>query len=264
VEILNHIQIEEFINIGYIKIEDAFPVKIAGECRNILWKDCGCNFDDPATWIKPVIRLGDYSQEPFRKAVNTSLLYSAFNDLVGKERWLPRNSLGSFPIRFPNNDAPGDTGWHVDGSFPGDDINNFSTYRINVTSRNRALLMLFIFSDVDEHDAPTRIREGSHLDMARILAPEGEKGLSFMQLAGKLDATATRREVLATGKAGTVYLCHPFLVHAAQRHHGKNPRFMAQPPLFPSTEFNLQRSDGNYSPVEIAIRKGIPPADTCH
>jgi hypothetical protein len=32
---------------------------------------------------------------------------------------------------------------------------------------------------------------------------------------------------------GTVYLCHPFLVHAAQIHRGSQPRFMAQPPLLP-------------------------------
>jgi hypothetical protein len=42
---------------------------------------------------------------------------------------------------------------------------------------------------------------------------------------------ADRPEVLATVDAGTVYLCHPFLVHAAQRHQGTAPRFMAQPPL---------------------------------
>ncbi len=28
-----------------------------------------------------------------------------------------------------------------------------------------------------------------------------------------------------------MYLCHPFLVHAAQAHRGRNPNFMAQPPL---------------------------------
>ena len=36
------------------------------------------------------------------------------------------------------------------------------------------------------------------------------------------------------GDAGTVYLCHPFLVHAAQPHRGVRPRFLAQPPLLPS------------------------------
>jgi hypothetical protein len=40
-------------------------------------------------------------------------------------------------------------------------------------------------------------------------------------------------EATATGVAGTVFLCHPFLVHAAQRHRGATPRFLAQPPLVP-------------------------------
>jgi hypothetical protein len=64
-------------------------------------------------------------------------------------------------------------------------------------------------------------------------------------------------EVLATGDAGTVYLCHPFLVHAAQKHRGTKPRFMAQPPLDPGEPFQLHREDGGYSPVEIAIRQAL-------
>jgi hypothetical protein len=66
-----------------------------------------------------------------------------------------------------------------------------------------------------------------------------------------------RPETLATGEAGTVYLCHPFLVHAAQRHQGTTPRFMAQPPLHPAEPIQLERLDGNYSPVEIAIRRAL-------
>jgi len=38
-------------------------------------------------------------------------------------------------------------------------------------------------------------------------------------------------ETLATGEAGTVYLCHPFLVHAAQQHRGSTPRFQWRPPF---------------------------------
>jgi hypothetical protein len=117
--------------------------------------------------------------------------------------------------------------------------------------------MLFLFSEVGEQDAPTRIRAGSHLDVARILEPAGDRGMSFLELAGKLDATAVRSEVLATGEAGTVYLCHPFLVHAAQPHHGQNPRFMAQPPLHSAEPFQIERDDGRYSPVESAIRIGV-------
>jgi hypothetical protein len=130
-----------------------------------------------------------------------------------------------------------------------------------VTSKERALLMLFLFSDVGQDDAPTRIRTGSHLDVARMLAPAGEDGLSLRQLsANGFAETADRPEVLATGEAGTVYLCHPFLVHAAQPHRGTRPRFMAQPPLAPAEPFLLEREDGAYSPVEQAIRNALREA----
>jgi len=52
-------------------------------------------------------------------------------------------------------------------------------------------------------------------------------------------ATEKMTEALALSAAGAVYLCHPFLVHAAQVHHGNTPRFMAQPPLYPRVPFEL-------------------------
>ena len=81
--------------------------------------------------------------------------------------------------------------------------------------------------------------------------------MSFMELAGRLDLTIHRTEKLATGKAGTVYLCHPFLVHAAQAHRGEKPRFMAQPPLYSVDDCRLHRNDGSYYPVELSIRNGV-------
>jgi hypothetical protein len=39
-----------------------------------------------------------------------------------------------------------------------------------------------------------------------------------------------RRAAEATGRAGDVYLCHPFIVHTATwPHRGTSPRMMAQP-----------------------------------
>src|SRR5262249_8052462 len=135
-------------------------------------------------------------------------------------------------------------------SFAGTD----GSWRINVSSKGRALLMLFLFSDTGENDAPTRVRVGSHLDVPEVLAPHGEDGLSFMELAQQMEPLADRPIALATGEAGTVYLCHPFLIHAAQPHRGKEPRFLAQPPLLPTQPIQLDRPDGDYSPVERAIR----------
>ena len=122
--------------------------------------------------------------------------------------------------------------------------------------------MLLLFSDVGETDAPTRIRVGSHRDVARILAPLEEHGLSLRDLVAQqgFAETASRHEVLATGDAGTAYLCHPFLVHAAQEHRGSRPRFLAQPPLLPAEQFVLNRKDGAYSPVEQSVRIALDVA----
>ena len=257
---LSDAEIRQFVRDGFVKIEQAFSRRDADAGRAILWRDTGCDPDDPTTWTKPVIRLGYYGREPFARAANTRDLHQAFDQLVGPGRWRPRGNLGTFPIRFPSPDDPGDAGWHIDVSF-GTEAADFLAWRANVTSKGRALLMLFLFSDVGQDDAPTRIRAGSHLDIARMLAPAGEDGLSLRELSTNGFAeTAQRPEVLATGEAGTVYLCHPFLVHAAQPHRGTRPRFVAQPPLAPAADLVLEREDGAYSPVEQAVRNALREA----
>jgi hypothetical protein len=243
---------DQFIADGYVAIPGAFSRADAREAQAILWAATGCDPDNPATWTKPVIRLGEFGQPPFARAVENPLLHRAFDQLVGKGRWLPRRSLGTFPVRFPVDADPGDYGWHIDVSFalPSDDAGSFFNWRANWRSRGRALLMLFLFSDVGEDDAPTRIRIGSHRDIARQLRPHGEEGLKLLEI--DYAATAHLSEATAAGEAGTVYLCHPFLVHAAQRHRGTRPKFMAQPPLLPRGELNLEPG-GEHTPVERAI-----------
>ena len=252
---LSESQLNQFIEDGFIKIEGAFSKDIAAAGREILWEDTGCNPNDASTWTRPVVRLGDYAQEPFRQAANTPILHSAFDQLAGKGRWFPRGSLGTFPIRFPSDEDPGDAGWHADASFYGSD----GSMRLNYKSRGRLLLMLFLFSDIEMDDAPTRILVGSHLDIPALLKPAGEEGLSFIELAQKFSLTLERKLVYATGAAGTVYLCHPFLIHGAQPHRGSRPRFLAQPPLQPRSDESIQlvRDQRDYSPVELAIRLGL-------
>ncbi len=263
---LSDVQRKQFVDDGFVKLESAFSQETAAQAREILWREIACDPNDRSTWTRPVVRVGDCAHLPFRQASNTPLLHAAFDDVVGVGRWVPRASLGGFPIRFPHPDDPQDTGWHVDASFPPDRASDqasdlpesYFDWRSNLRSKGRALLMLFLFSDVAEQDAPTRIRVGSHLRIPRLLAPAGEEGLSSLELGKLADLeTAGMAEVTATGAAGTVYLCHPFLVHAAQPHRGTAPRFLAQPPLYPSAPLQLTRSDGDYSLVEQAIRLGL-------
>jgi hypothetical protein len=261
---LSDTEVHRFIENGFVRIDGAFPREIADAGRAALWQAVGCDPHDRGTWTRPVVRIGPINYRDgtqplsFRAAANTPVLHDAFDKLVGRGRWEPRPDVGLFVVRFPSPADPGDLGWHVDLSFPGEtgdpEGRDYSGWRVNITSQGRALLMLFLFSDVGENDAPTRIRVGSHVDMARLLAPAGEAGMAHLQLA---DIGAKRDVALATGEAGTVYLCHPFLIHAAQKHKGAAPRFMTQPPLAPAVPFCLERADAAYSPVEVVIRQAL-------
>lgn len=232
------IDTDSFARDGFVRLDHAFPAALADQCRAILWRGTGCDPHDPATWTRPVVRLGFYPGPPFADAANTPALHAAYDALVGPGRWQRPAGLGTFPIRFPSDEDPGDAGWHIDVSF-GTDNPDFMQWRANAASRGRALLMLFLLSDVGEDDAPTRVRVGSHHDIARQLAPAGDAGLTLAELAADgWQSSAHRAETLATGPAGTVYLCHPFLVHSAQPHRGTRPRFMAQPPLLPASQAN--------------------------
>jgi hypothetical protein len=250
-------QIDDFIRDGFVRLDNAFPREVAAEARDILWRDTGYDPNDPASWTQPVVRLGHYRDAPFVRSSNTPRLHDAFDRLVGTGRWLPLVSVGTFPVRFPSAEYPGDTGWHVDASFDHEQP-DFMRWRVNVFSKGRALLLLFLYSDVSERDAPTRIRPGSHRNIAQRLVGAGHAGLTLRELAQNgFDETRHCGEVLATGDAGTAYLCHPFLVHAAQSHRGTRPRFMAQPPLLPAQPLLLERDCESCSPVETAIRAAI-------
>ncbi|WP_238588569.1 hypothetical protein [Rhodococcus pyridinivorans] len=64
----------------------------------------------------------------------------------------------------------------------------------------------------------------------------------------------------ATGRAGDVYLCHPFLVHAAQTLRGTRPRIIAQPPLELVGPL-LSTMDRPLSPVEKVVERALGSFD---
>jgi hypothetical protein len=141
---LGDAEIRSFVHDGIVRVPQAFSVETAQAACAILWRHSGAEAANPATWTKPVIRLGERTEAPFLEAANS-----------------------------------------------------------------------------------------------------------------RLDVTEACRTELAVGAAGTVYLCHPFVVHAAQRHRGRTPRFIAQPPLFAAEPLELDRADGAHSPVEAAIREAL-------
>jgi hypothetical protein len=245
-------QVDSFVTDGFVRIDRAVPAPIARRCQDELWLATGYDPDDPSTWTDTLVRLGNIATPPFREAATTPELHEAFNQLVGPGCWLPRTGLGTFPLRFPGAGDAKEAGWHLEGGFAGAD----GSMRVNLRSRGRALLMLFLFSDVGPDDAPTLIRVGSHLDVPGHLHSYGDEGREWMDLCtAVVPASANRPMSLATGSVGDVYLCHPFLVHSAQQHRGDTPRFMGQPPLLPTQDLDLAAELP--SPVAQAVLHGL-------
>jgi hypothetical protein len=247
--VLTDAEVERFIEDGAVALRGAFSRKIAEECRATLWRATGCDEHDPATWSQPVIRVDFREDPPFRAAAQSPVLHEAFDLLAGVGRWSPLIGLGTFPIRFPSDEDPGDAGWHVEAT----GLDAAGRIVVDPSSSERVLLLLFLFSDVGEDDAPTRIRLGSHRAAARHLLGVGAPS-EFFEVSGLVDElTADLPVALATGTAGDVWLCHPFLVHAGQQNNGSRVKFMAQPPLHGTGPLDPFRSEQERSAVETAI-----------
>lgn len=255
--VLSPAEIDRFVRDGFVKLEGAFPRATAEACRSIIWRALGLSPGHPEQWTQPVMHITAPPLPPFREAAASPHLASALDQLVGEGRWTMPGALGAIVARFPAAEKPWDDGWHVDASFPppdDPDSQDYFQWRVNHRSRSRSMLMLFLFTDCGPDDAPTRVRVGSHLPMARQLAKHGDVGASLTDLANEgFDSSSDCEIALATGEAGTVWLLHPFTVHAAQAHHGKNPRFIAQPGL----GFRTEPSIDDPSPVMRAIRLSL-------
>lgn len=242
---------------GVVAVRGAVPPDVAAACQAELddeLRQRGVDPDDTGTWTAPVVRFRCPDTEPFAQAGSQPVLWRIYDQLLGPGRHRrTRRVGGSVPARFPSDDDPGDAGWHVDGTIPIGD-----TWGLNVYSRGRGLLCLFLFSEIGPDDAPTEIKLGSHLlvplSIAR-LGPDG--GLYDVQSTEVFEQIEALPSSFATGQPGDVFVCHPFLVHRATwPHRGHRPRLLAQPAIEIDGQFPLT-GIGDIYPVERAILDGL-------
>ncbi|MGH3854254.1 MAG: phytanoyl-CoA dioxygenase family protein [Pseudonocardiaceae bacterium] len=244
--------VERFINDGFVTLAAAVPRATVEQCTQLLWEQIGLDPHDRSGWTEPVRWVGGMTQQAFVDAMNTPALIAACDRLAGPgrgRRWAASRCV------FRTRLKPDDAGWHVEGSYLPEGA---MTWHLNLQSKDRALLALFLFTDVDDADGPTRIWVGSHRDIPALLEPYGERGVSGMRIGAQAAAASAHRHVtLATGHAGDVFVCHPFLVHAAQPNHGSRPRFLGQPCVPAAQPYRWDRPDEDCSPVEMTIKHAL-------
>jgi hypothetical protein len=143
-----------------------------------------------------------------------------------------------------------------DASFYGSD----GSMRLNLKSSGRALLMLFLFSDVDDRRCPYRILVGSHLDIPTLLQLLATMARPLSNLLTKFTKTTLdRKVVMQRDRQAQSFFVIPSSFTLPSHTVEKYPRFLAQPPLIPSSDdsIKVEREDGDYSPVEVAVRLGL-------
>ncbi|MBI3228592.1 MAG: phytanoyl-CoA dioxygenase family protein [Mycolicibacterium cosmeticum] len=216
--------VDAFRRDGYVRIDGAAVHEDALAAQALLWERIGLAPHHPRQWTRPVVWTADLAgAAPFGALTRHSALADTLDDLVGADRWIPRASLGNIVIRFPLEPDTDDRGWHIDHNTPLPDGS------WAVSGRPHTVLLLTLLSEVGAPDAPTRIRVGSHHDAGGVL---GTEPMDAVTAGERVAAASTSRPVaFATGHPGDMFVLHPLTVHAADRHHGRRPRFMAQAPV---------------------------------
>ena len=284
-------QVAQFEREGYVKLEQAFPRKNALAAQDFLWTRLeakGVLRDDQATWMEPMVHIKEAYDDPVFQACQTERLTGAIEDLVGRERWADKGhetTWGWWPVNFAvGSDKPWTVptgGWHWDGI----------QFRHFVDAPDQGLLLLPMFSETGPRGGATLIAAGSHRPVARLLArqPDGidiheairlanttypwlaaltgqaesptDRVSYFMDQDGKDDVGQPLRVVEATASPGDVYLCHPFLYHAASQNHSGVPRFMCNRTTPLRDRMNVRALTSDSSPVERSIYHALTEAN---
>lgn len=155
------VDVGAFIRDGFIKLERPQLRTVADAARALLWGKMGLSPIDPSTWTKPVVWTADLTGDGhFSRLADSRDLADALDGICGTNGWAPRNSLGNIPVRFRVRPAAQDRGWHIDANAQRPDGSWV------VSSRPQTVLVLTLLSEVGRNEAPTRIRVGSHHDVA--------------------------------------------------------------------------------------------------
>ena len=145
---LSPADVEQFIELGYVKLPQAFKAEQALAVQSFLWDklaERGTKKDDPATWTKPIVHIKEVYNSPIFQACETDRLNAAIEDLVGpgrQQRQTEPANWGWWPINFSVGaeqawDVPSE-GWHWDGMH----------FRHKVDAPEQGLLLLCVFSEV--------------------------------------------------------------------------------------------------------------------
>lgn len=250
-DVLTDAQAAHFVAQGYVKLEGCFEKAAIQDWLDLAYVRLGYDRDDPSTWREDRIHMPSMNRRAVAEFAPKA--WGGICDVMGgADRIEGEPSWGDgFIINF-HKDAddpwtPSATrgGWHKDGNF----------FRHFLDSPEQGLLTVVVWDDVLPNSGGTYLAPESIPKVARYLYahPEGlEPGAFGKRIEG------CEVFVEATGRAGDVYLIHPYMLHSVAPNPSGRPRFITNPPVAFKEPMNFNREDAeDFSLVEKVVLNAL-------
>ncbi|HEY7107218.1 MAG TPA: phytanoyl-CoA dioxygenase family protein [Acidimicrobiia bacterium] len=241
---------------GIVKIDGAFSADEAAAMRDVVWRELHRRYDidrhDRSTWHRhpPTGLKGSKTSRAFAPVMGEPTR-RVLDDVFGPGSWQPPKHYGQVLVTMPGGEpwrVPG-RNWHADFQYHGPAEPPF------------AVKVWALFGDVEPGAGGTPQLVGSHRLVARYLdgRSHGEReykrvrdgflrshpwlraltvddgdpdrNARFMREDADVDGLPAR-VVECTGKAGDIYVTHPWVMHSIAANAGAQPRFMRSLALY--------------------------------
>jgi len=245
-------QVEQFLEQGHLVLRGCFERGQVEDWLELGWKRLGTDPRDPTTWKAG--RVHQPATDRVKVREFAPRVFDAMCDLCGGEERIEEPYWGdSFIWNFGSPDdrtwqtpEEQNRGWHKDGDF----------FRHFLDSPEQGLLVIVLYSDIEPQGGGTFLAADSVPVVARFLAgrPEGVLPDAFPFREMKQECHSF---IEATGRLGDVLLIHPFALHTISKNVRGTARIITNPPVSLREPMQFQRADGDYSPVERAVLRGL-------
>ena len=243
-------QKEQFLRDGFLKIASGLSTELIQSWTIAALQRVG--YETEQQCLDPIIWMNHHNQVPIKQIAPAA--WEAICEIVGGEERIETKILAiesrhftrinsqawsdAFIINFSlGHDKPWQApqaegfNWHKDGSY----------FRHFCDSREQALLLVLYWSDVEPQGGGTVIAVDSPIHVAQELLkhPDGIEPGTF-DFPSIIRKCQDFRELV--GKAGDLYIIHPYMLHASSANHSSRPRVMSNPPVVLKEPLHLDRS----------------------
>jgi hypothetical protein len=109
--VLTEAEIGRFVADGFVAIRDAVQRHVMAACVDVVWAELGklgVQRDNRETWTRPLVWIPCPEGGPFVEAGTSPVLWLAYDQLIGPDRWPPRQAVGGhIPCASPATRIPG-------------------------------------------------------------------------------------------------------------------------------------------------------------